>query len=187
MNNEVLRCFFSSEAGIAFTGAIAGGVLALIGAVATIIYYRKKDKKDSIREDNRNISGFYYLMLSKVNLLRKWIEVVHSEPFTIQVTPIYAEEENMFLFNRLQSVLKVEGDSTVRELLTFMSDLQQLENARSECLKELQIRRTVSNYDKNNYIQLLIHCNKKLLEDKEKDLVGIVNILDCMEKYTKNV
>lgn len=183
MNKELLF----SEAGIGFIGAFIGGILALIGAIVTIVYYRRKDRQDKLREDNRNISGFYYLLLSKANLLGNWLEPAYSDTFVVQVTPIYTSEENMFLFNRLQSVLKVTSDSSIRELLAFMSDLQQLENARSECLTELQLRGTVKKSDQDNYIRILTHCNKKLIVDKEKELAGIINILDSLEQYTKKV
>lgn len=167
--------------------SVIGGLIALLGVCLTIQYYKTKDKKDNEKEDSSNIACFYYMLLNKVNLLTMWEVSNNYNEFVVQMTPFYTNDENMFLYNRLQSVLKVTDDSIIREIVTFLSDLQQFETIRARCSSDLQLKNDVNIVDRNNYKKAIEHCKIKLRANSEKELKGILNILDALEEYIKRV
>lgn len=178
--------FCSSDIGISLVSALVGGMCALLGAFMTIKFYKKQEKETRRKEDNRNIAGFYFMLLEKANKLCIWMKNT-TEPFIVQVTPIYTNDENMFLYDRLQNILAVTSEEDVRELVAFLSDLHQLENARNECLISMHQGIQINNEDKTNYINILTHCEKKLYKSEEQNMRGILEILGSLEKYAQDV
>lgn len=166
--------------------AVIGGGAALLGVFFTIKYYKNQEKTNFESEQLRNISGFYYMLTAKINMIAA-LSQISENPTVIPATPIYTSEENMFLYNRIQSVLSKTNDDTIRELVAFMSDLEQLESARNECILQQHIRGTFRPKDKSDYKEILLHCNNKLNADTSRDLQGIINILEGLREVVCNL
>lgn len=149
------------------------GIFSIIAVILTNMHNRKLAKNERNIDSLNHVITFYYLLLEKVNKTVK-IKADFKKDKVVPKAPIYTENDNFFLYNRLEYVFSAVEDDCIRELIAFMSNMQQLEEARK--------RNVDGSYSSEFEAVLEIAC-VLLYNNKEKDNTGIINILGSLENY----
>ena len=152
----------------------------IIGSLLTFVNGQYSFKKAEEKEQIRNTSTFYYLMLLKLQLIKSFVEAQNNKHSVIFHEPFITTEEYIMFMSKINSVYCIIGDSDVRELVSFISNISQLEAVRKNCFTDLQesIQLRKDNADS---IDKIIKLLSKDNENEKSQINRVIEILDKLE------
>ena len=155
--------------------ALIGGGLTMLGTIIAM----KGTKKESKREDSRELVPLFYFLNSKAALLVK----LGENPKSIPITKIIMENEVSDVRGRFSFATRALSLSEIGDINLFCNQLVLLENTRRECSEA-----SVETYeDRINAYQKVLLQTLPLVIDSEKKR-GIHILGEKLERYfSKNL